>query len=676
MPGKHFDLDIDINLGGENASDNYISSQKATKTYIDQKVKDIKVDDASWGKITGTLENQKDLKTALDAKANTSDLAKVATTGAYTDITGIPTNVSEFTNDAGYLTEHQDISGKADKKDTYTKTQVDGLIPDVSTYNAHIANTDIHVTSEQKTAWTNKQDEITDLTTIRNGAKKGATSLQEKDNISKLTNDAGYLTSGDIASAMMYKGSVDKYTDLPTTNKTGDVYNVKENGANYAWDGTSWDYLGETLDLSAYQTKITTTNKLSTDLLEEGTTNKLVSATEKTTWNNKQNSITDLETIRTNAKSGKDASTTIATYGNIVTHNVDEFAASTHEHTISQINNLQNILDNKQANITEDAKLDADLLLEGKVNKLVSANEKTTWSNKQDAITDLATIRANSTAGKTASDTIATYGNIVSHNATDFAEASHTHTKADITDLTIPRVNDATITIQKNGTKIDSFTANQSTDKIINIAIPTEAADVSALADTTKYAADLALSIDPDTFIITALLKDQDGTTLATQTIDLPLETVVVSGSYDNTKKQIVLSLQNGTSVEIPVADLVDGLQTEITTTNKLSADLIQDGTTNKIVTLTEKNTWNAKQDAITDLATIRSGAAKGATAVQAADLGKTATTNSYIDLDNLPTIPTITDTYSATGTDGVSGKAVASAIQGLTKTVITFRAW
>ena len=181
MPGKHFDLDIDINLGGENASDNYISSQKATKTYIDQKVKDIKVDDASWGKITGILENQKDLKTALDAKANTSDLAKVATTGAYTDITGIPTNVSEFTNDAGYLTEHQDISGKADKKDTYTKTQVDNLIPDVSTYNAHIANTDIHVTSEQKTAWTNKQDAITDLATIRNGAGKGATAVQPVD---------------------------------------------------------------------------------------------------------------------------------------------------------------------------------------------------------------------------------------------------------------------------------------------------------------------------------------------------------------------------------------------------------------------------------------------------------------------------------------------------------------
>ena len=36
-----------------------------------------------------------------------------------------------------------------------------------------------------------------------------------------------------------------------------------------------------------------------------------------------------------------------------------------------------------------------------------------------------------------------------------------------------------------------------------------------------------------------------------------------------------------------------------------------------------------------------------------------------YTALGNLPTIPTVTDTYSETGTDAVSGKAVASAISG-----------
>lgn len=42
-----------------------------------------------------------------------------------------PTNVSAFTNDAGYLTQHQDISGKANASDVYTKQEVDNLVSGV-----------------------------------------------------------------------------------------------------------------------------------------------------------------------------------------------------------------------------------------------------------------------------------------------------------------------------------------------------------------------------------------------------------------------------------------------------------------------------------------------------------------------------------------------------------------
>ena len=60
-------------------------------------------------------------------------------------------------------------------------------------------------------------------------------------------------------------------------------------------------------------------------------------------------------------------------------------------------------------------------------------------------------------------------------------------------------------------------------------------------------------------------------------------------------------------------------------------------------VTLSDKSTWNAKQDAISDLATIRSGASAGATAVQPGDLSTVATTGAYSDLTGTPTIPTAT---------------------------------
>lgn len=68
------------------------------------------------------------VKTALDKKADTSSLKTVATSGSYNDLTDrptiptVPTKVSAFTNDAGYLTAHQSLSNY------YTKTQVDSAI--------------------------------------------------------------------------------------------------------------------------------------------------------------------------------------------------------------------------------------------------------------------------------------------------------------------------------------------------------------------------------------------------------------------------------------------------------------------------------------------------------------------------------------------------------------------
>lgn len=44
---------------------------------------------------------------------NKPDFATVATSGSYNDLTNKPTNVSEFTNDAGYLTQHQSLQGYA-----------------------------------------------------------------------------------------------------------------------------------------------------------------------------------------------------------------------------------------------------------------------------------------------------------------------------------------------------------------------------------------------------------------------------------------------------------------------------------------------------------------------------------------------------------------------------------
>lgn len=62
------------------------------------------------------------------------------------------------------------------------------------------------------------------------------------------------VTRSEISSVYKFKGSVATYNDLPTGATVGDVYNVTDTGANYAWDGSAWDKLSETVDLSSYAT--------------------------------------------------------------------------------------------------------------------------------------------------------------------------------------------------------------------------------------------------------------------------------------------------------------------------------------------------------------------------------------------------------------------------------------
>jgi hypothetical protein len=238
-------------------------------------------------------------------------------------------------------------------------------------------------------------------------------------------------------------------------------------------------------------------------------------------------------------------------------------------------------------------------------------------------------------------------------------------TSGDYDDLTDkPTIGNATLTIQKNGTSAGTFTANATSNKTINITVPTTAADVSALPASTKYGASITVSLNTTDYKMTTTLKDQDGNTLGTaQTIDLPLESVVVNGSYDNTNKKIVLTLQNGNTIDIPVADLVAGLQSEITSTNKLASDLVDDtNQTHKFMTSAEK--------------TKLSGIATGAEVNVQSDWNVTSTSSDAF-IKNKPTIPTKTSQLtndsgfltSYTETDPVYS---ASPAAGITSTDIT----
>ena len=249
MPGKHFDLDTDILLGGEHSSDITIASQKATKSYIDTKLTDkqdkltagtnITIDGNTISATVETAENLSELSDVhITSPSNGQALTFNSTNSKWENTQiNVPTKTSDLTNDSGFITK------SVNDLDNYTTT------------------TSLNTALEGK-ANLNHNHTVSNISDFPT-------------DVSAFNNDAGYLT--------------------------------------------------EHQDISGKQDKITSTNKLSADLLSEGTTNKLVSATEKTTWNNKQNAISDLETIRNNATAGKNASDTIAEYGDIVTHNADEF---------------------------------------------------------------------------------------------------------------------------------------------------------------------------------------------------------------------------------------------------------------------------------------------------------------------------------------------------------------
>lgn len=171
----------------------------------------------------------------------------------------------------------------------------------------------------------------------------------------------------------------------------------------------------------------------------------------------------------------------------------------------------------------------------------------------------------------------------------------------------VPAINEVNTLAKSKGngtiTEVRMNGVSKGTSGVVDLGtVITSHQDISGKADKSAAIGSLSLSLDSTNYKITLSGTKVDGTTFTvSDVIDLPLESVVVNGSYNNTTKKVVLTLQSGSTVEFSVADLVSGLQSEITSTNKLSADLIADGTTNKVVTASEKTTWNGKQDALTN---------------------------------------------------------------------------
>lgn len=194
----------------------------------------------------------------------------------------LPAKVSELTNDAGYLTQHQDISHLATKQEV----------------NA-------------------KQDAISDLVTIRENASKGATALQsvpsEYVTETELTNK-GYATTSALNTGL--SGKVDKVSgkQLSTEDFTTALKNKLESLNNYD-DATITDAVNklrgdfDTLVSGDTTSAIESFNEIIAFLegvQDSGTLNGIVAGINQEIAK-KQDKIADLESIRSGAGKGTTA---------------------------------------------------------------------------------------------------------------------------------------------------------------------------------------------------------------------------------------------------------------------------------------------------------------------------------------------------------------------------------
>ena len=223
-----------------------------------------------------------------------------------------------------------------------------------------------------------------------------------------------------------------------------------------------------------------------------------------------------------------------------------------------------------------------------------------------------------------------------------------------ITSSALPTVNDATLTIQKNGTTVDTFTANSSTNKTVNIAVPTKTSDlqndsgfITAASVPTKTS-----ELQNDSGYITS----SDIPAIPTKTSELQNDSGFITAASLPTVNDATLTIQkNGTTIDTFTANSSTNKTVNIAVPTKTS-DLQNDSgfITSSDIPAQAQADWSETD--MQDPSYIQNKP----------QFASVAMTGSYADLSNTPTIPVVDQTYDASSTNAQSGVAVAQALAGI----------
>lgn len=175
----------------------------------------------------------------------------------------LPSKTSDLTNDSGFITAKDVPDASASVKGGVTVgTNVDVSGGKISVKNGTTSQKGVvqlsSATDDTSTTKAATPSAVKAAYDLAAGKQSPATSLAGYGIADAYTKDE---VDAKMSSALEYKGSKDTYADLPTTgNKKGDVWNIVNAdaahgvnaGDNVAWNGTTWDVLAGTMDLSAY----------------------------------------------------------------------------------------------------------------------------------------------------------------------------------------------------------------------------------------------------------------------------------------------------------------------------------------------------------------------------------------------------------------------------------------
>ena len=267
---------------------------------------------------------------------------------------------------------------KAEKKPSYTPSEIGAASQEA--LQSHTADAAIHITSTERANWNAKQDTISDIDVIRAGASKGATALQSipAEYITETElEDMGFATTTQVGKkqdiiadlADIRSGAAKGATALQSYTETDPIY-LKDK-PNIALKSEIPDISGKAnvADLTKHT----------------GNTNIHVTSSDKSAWNSKQDTISDLSTIRSGAALGATALQSYTETDPVYTADKPSLALK------SEIPDISG-----KANVTD---LTAHT---GNKDIHVTTSDKSKWNAKQDVINDLDAIRAGAAKGATA----------------------------------------------------------------------------------------------------------------------------------------------------------------------------------------------------------------------------------------------------------------------------------